>query len=266
MSSIDEKRVYDARAGKTEAFVAAEMGVAAVEIAGDRVGRFRLARRCRARDVAASAGRLLVATDEDVLVGTGDGFETASFGPAVAVGVGYDGGLLAARPDGEVARRDGGGWEPLGNAGAVRAVGGDLVATAGGVCRIVDGGLAPAGLSDVRDVSATGVPLAATASGLYWLGNGWMDAHDGAFRIVAADGGGRAHAATADALYAGGGSPDDWEPRELPTDDPVAGVAYGEGVVAVMETGTVLVDAGDGWRSRSIGLDEVAGVAVPGEP
>ena len=61
-SSLDEKRVYADREGATTAFVAAGAGIARVEVSADIVGEFALQRRCTARDVAASAGRLAVAT------------------------------------------------------------------------------------------------------------------------------------------------------------------------------------------------------------
>ena len=62
---LDEKRVYADREEATTAFVAAGAGVARVEVSADIVGEFALQRRCTARDVAASAGRLAVATAED---------------------------------------------------------------------------------------------------------------------------------------------------------------------------------------------------------
>ncbi|PSP45645.1 hypothetical protein BRC63_01255 [Halobacteriales archaeon QH_10_70_21] len=220
---MDEKRVYADREGATTAFVAAGAGVARVEVSADIVGEFALAARCTARDVAADDGRVAVATAEDVLVGTAEGFEPAGFGPADAVG--YHGGLLAAG-DGRLARYDDG-WETLTALDGVRAIGGDMVAAAD--------------------------------DGLYYLANGWMTALEGAFRVVAA-GDGDAHAATADALY--GRRDGEWTTVELPVEEPVAGVAYGDATYVVTGSGTFLANAGDGWRYRSLGLPDVAGVAV----
>ncbi len=258
MSTIDEKRVFDDAGGSETAYVASSVGVTAVSVSGDAVGEFSLAEQCSARSVSGSNGRLAVATDDDVLVDDGETFEEAGFGPAVAVG--FDGGtLLAADPDGSVARRAGGEWERVGSAdGAVRAIDGDLVAVDSGVYRIGDG-LRYVGLDDAQDVAVGETVLAATGDGLYRLGNGWMDEMDGAFRVVSgADG--PAHAATADALYER--RDDGWTAVELPVGEPIAGVAYGDAVYAVTESGTFLADAGDGWRSRSLGLPDVTGVAV----
>ncbi|PSQ02501.1 hypothetical protein BRC94_02090 [Halobacteriales archaeon QS_5_70_17] len=142
----------------------------------------------------------------------------------------------------------------FGPATAVGVADGDLVAAG-------ERGVARAGLDDARDVTAAGVPLAATADGLYRLGNGWMDELDGAFRTVASDGR-RAHAATADALYARAPGETDWTPGEVPADGTVVDVGYGERVYAVTGDGTFLVAAEDGWRTRSLGLPEVAALAV----
>ncbi|MFC6726919.1 hypothetical protein ACFQE1_21580, partial [Halobium palmae] len=63
MTTIDEKRVYDDKAGKTQAVVATETGVVVVDVSDDLVGGFALAHRCTARDVAVHGGRIAVATD-----------------------------------------------------------------------------------------------------------------------------------------------------------------------------------------------------------
>jgi hypothetical protein len=300
--SMAEKRVYADRGGKLEALVAAGVGVVAVEVSDDLVGGFRVVRRCTARDVAADGGRVAVATDDGVLVGDYDGrgdgetddvdsaraddrtdggdrrgeavsFAPAGFefGPAVAVAV-RDGDVLAAAEDGTVARlsrggpdgRDGGEetgeWRALGNAGDVRALDGSLVAAGDGVYRTTGDALAHAGLDDARDVADAGVPLAATTSGLYSLGNGWLADLPGEFRVVDGDGE-RAHAASVDGVYARAGA--DWTPADLPTDEATVEFGYaGSTTVAVTEGGTFLAAAGDGWRTRALGLREVGGLAV----
>ncbi len=259
--------MYGEHREETVAYLATGQGVATVRISGDQVGRFGLAHRCRARDVATTDGAALVATDEDVLVGP-DSFESLGFGPAVAVTATADGSILAADEDGEISRYRDGEWTALGTAGDVRALSGEFVAAADGVSRIEEDGLSNVGLDDARDVANDeGTPLAATGDGLYRLANGWMRDIEGAFTVVAA-GGGDAHAATTDALYARGS--DDWDTVDLPVEGPIAGVAYGECTYAATEDGTVLVqadpertaDGAGGWRSRSIGLPDVAALAV----
>lgn len=252
--SIDEKRVYADKAGTTTAFVATGAGVARVEVSAELVGEFALAERCTAGDVAADAGRLAVATAEDVLVGTGDGFRATGFGPADAVG--YHDGLLAAG-EGRLARYADG-WDTLAELDDVRAIDGGLVATADGLHR-PDG--THVGLESASDVATADGPLAATESGLYYLANGWMTALEGAFDVVAA-GADTAHAASGDTLYEREAS-GEWTSVALPVAEPIAGVAYADATYVVTENGTFLANAGDGWRHRSLGLPNVAGVAVP---
>lgn len=250
---IVEKRVYSDRTGATTAFVACDAGLARVSVSGDQVGEFGLERRGRAADVAGRDGRLAVAA-EDVLVATDDGFAETGFGRASAVG--FDGDTLLAAGDGRVARYDDG-WETTAEVDDVRALDGDLVAAAGGLFR-VDG--THVGLDDARDVTTAGTPLAATAAGLYYLGNGWMRAVEGEFRVVVASGE-RAHAATPDALYAR--EHGEWATVDCP-EAGVADVGYGgDAVLVVSEGGVACVDAGEGWRTRSLGLPGVRAVAVP---
>ncbi|WP_336001051.1 HVO_0234 family beta-propeller protein [Halorientalis halophila] len=260
--SLDEKRVYGEKTGTTELYVAAELGVAVVAVSADIVGEFSLAHRCAARDVAAGPEFLAVATDEDVLVSHEGSYADTDFGPAVAVG--FDkGDLLAAGPDGRVARREDQGWTELGTVADVRAIDGGLLGAADGIYRVGDG-LEHVGLSDVRDVATGGTPLAATGDGLYYLGPGWAKALDGAF-TAAASAPDRGHAATADALYEH--TDDEWSEVDVPTDEPIAAVAHGPeaGAYAVTERGTVLVSVGDGWRDRALGLPGVSAVAVAPE-
>ena len=273
MVSIDEKRVYGEREGATTVYVAADIGVATVAVSDDIVGEFGITHRCTARDVATrrpsdanaeptatddAASRLAVATDEDVL---DDAFEPLDFGPAAAVG--FDGdAILVASPDGTLARRPAGAddWRDLGSVGEVRAIDGDLVATADGVYRALDDGVQHAGLDDVRDVAMAETPLAATADGVYRLGNGWMHEFEGDVRVVASDGE-RVHAATPDGLFARRDG--EWGAESLPAGSAVVDVAYGDGTYVVTADGTLLVTVGDGWRHRSIGLRDVAAIAVP---
>ncbi|WP_224270386.1 HVO_0234 family beta-propeller protein [Haloprofundus salinisoli] len=266
MPTIDEKRVYADKTGKTELFVAAALGVVVVDVSDDRIGGFGIDRRCTALDVATDGSRVAVATDDAVLLdGDGEGFEEMGFGSAVAVG--FDGeALLAADESGRVARRpvdaadDSRTWTVVGEVENPQAMDGALVAAADGVYRVDGEGLSHVGLDDARDVSAAGVPLAATGSGLYALGNGWMEALSGSFRVVASDGR-RAHA-VGDGRVFSRTEENEWETVDVPVDDLVAGVAYGPATYAVTEAGTLLLDVGDGWRSQTLGLDGIAGVGV----
>jgi len=266
MSAIEEKRIYGDHREETVISLATGQGVATVRISGDQVGRFGLEHRCRARDIATTDGAVVVATDEDVLVGP-EPFESLAFGPAVAVSASDGGPTFAADETGAVARYDDGDWTAVGSVGEVHALSDEFVAAADGVFRIDGDDLTSVGLDATRDVTTDGgTPLAATDDGLYRLGNGWLREREGSFTAVTA-GQGQAHAATADALYA---RDDEWTALDLSVAEPVVDVDYGECVYAATEPGTVLVEAdpdrtadgGGGWRSRSIGLPDVSALAV----
>ncbi|MFB6106604.1 MAG: hypothetical protein ABEJ70_06495 [Halobacteriaceae archaeon] len=265
---IAEKRVYAERTGPTLAFVASEVGLVRVAVSDDLVGEFGVVHRTPVRDVAAGDGRLAVATAEDVLLASDDGagpdLTTTAFGPAVAVGFEGDRLVAAAPPTdgdgGRVARWDGTTWTTLGTAD-VRAADGDLLATADGVRRVRPG-LPDVGLDDVRDVAAAG-PGAATAAGLFALGNGWLRGREGDAEVVTASrDGARAHAVVDGTLLAR--EDGTWAPCSLPVDGRVVDVAYAPASThLVTADGTLLVDAGEGWRHRRLGVPDVRAVAVP---
>jgi hypothetical protein len=259
--TLDEKRVYGAKSGETELFVATAAGLLEVSVSGALVGEFGLVHRGAVRDVAGGGG-LAIATEEDVhLARATDGavtFEATGFGPAVAVSTRE--GVVAS--DGErVARLDADGWTGTCTLGGVRAIDGEFVAADSGVHRL-DG--SHVGLSAVRDVAAR-TPLAATENGLYYLGNGWMEAISGAFEVVTADG--VAHAATAETLFERGATPGEWSPVDLPVDGRIAGVGHGETTYVVTVDGTLLAydEAESTWRDRALGLSDVRALAVVGE-
>jgi len=201
-----------------------------------------------------NVGDASLATEEETFVGTG-------FGPAVAVGYDDDGDLLVADPDGRVACQaaDSSEWTTLADetVAPVRAIDGDLVGTADGVYRVQDGGLNHAGLTDVRDVSAAGVPLAATTDGLYKLGNGWMAVLEGVrHRRSRSPLGARtacpAHAVTDETIYEYVPDDDAWRESDRSTDS-VIGFSYGETTYAVTEQGPSSRRAtGSGGRERSV--------------
>jgi len=257
MDDVAEKRVFEDRAGRTDLVVAGSVGVLDVAVAADRLGRFGIAHRCAPVDVAASAGSVAVATEEDVLLrnASAEVFESTGFGPAVAVA--YDDAPVAAGPDGRIAAWRDGGWAEIGRIDTVvRAIDPPLLAATDGVYRLPN--LDYVGLDDAYDVAPAG-PLAATDEGLYSLGNGWMDELDGSFRVVATEAG-RAHAATPDDLYEREAGT--WSVASAPTDDPVVDVAYGDCPYAVTADGSLLAHGAEGWRAHQLGVDGVVGCAV----
>jgi hypothetical protein len=287
MGDMADDRVYDEPAGEETVYVANDLGIgkASASLASGRVGRFSLDRECAASDVAAAEGWVAVATDEDVLLRspTGEYVET-EFGPADAVG--FDPGapldLLAASPAAEIGRvvdvtADPTAWLEIADVDApVRAIEGPFVAAADGVYRVSPDSLDHAGLDDARDVSTAGVPLVATGEGLFRLGAGWMAELDGPVDAVAADSTtesgtlGSAFAVVDGHLYAhdpeigvdSATADDAWQERSI-RETPVVDVAFGRNAYAVTATGTLFVDAGDGWEYRSIGLANPVGVVVP---
>lgn len=268
----EERDLFARTAADRPAYLATGIGVAVAHIADDRVGEFGVVHRCDPRDVAAGGGGIAVATPEDVLfdgAATGDGhtLRATDFGPAVAVGMDADGTVTAISPTGTVASRAGGdgAWTERGQLeGSATAVEPPFVATDDGVVQIGPDGLRNVGLDAVRDVSATGVPRAATAAGLYRLGNGWMDELAGAFdRVAAAEQAGEplAVAAGPDGMFAA--LDGDWQPVDRPTDDPIADVGVAGGPVAVTVDGCLLLAGRDGLRPFELGLPDVRAIALP---
>ncbi|KAB1186927.1 MULTISPECIES: hypothetical protein [Haloferax] len=266
--SIDEKRVYAEKSGKQTVYVASDMGVVTVDVSADLVGGFRIDHRCTPRDIAGSPGEVAIATADDVLLVQDGEYHELGFGPATTVGF-HQNRVVAADESGRIARYGEDGWEEVGSAEEVRAIDGSLVAAADGVYRIGDGGLTHVGLDDASDVSdpagrlggAEGALLAATASGLYTLGNGWMDALDGETTVVESMPDGRAHAVGPDGVVSL--EDDEWIPDPIPMDEAVVGVAHdAQATYAVTDVGTLCVQATEGdWRTQVLGLDAV-GVAV----
>ena len=272
MSSIDEKRVHGPNADPVALFVASETGLARVTAVGTRIGEIELLDRDATRDLTLHDGRLAAATDEDVFLGIGTDAEPTGFGGATAVGSG--GTLLAAAPDGTVARRDDGGWTDVGSVDDPHAIDGDLVAAADGVYRCSAGDCRPVGLDAARDVVGGGTPYAATADGLYRLGNGWLRAIDGSFSTVSGDRPatepgalGRTHAATDETLYRHADG--EWTTVDG-VENRVVDVAYAEtggeiesgGVYGVTADGTLLSKADDAWRDHPLGLRGVEAVVA----
>lgn len=280
VSSLKEKRVYSKKSDSSTVFLATSAGVVTVRVSGDVVGEFGLEHQCRARDVAIAGDRssegqeqledgyppLAVATDSDVLLGAPPDLRETEFGAATAVGFHED--ILAAGC-GEVARLHADTWQSLSEVSDVRSIEGTLIAAGGGVYRL-DG--THVGLDDARDVTTRDVPRAATADGLYRLGNGWIDELEGDFHVVASAGkarstndtssvtGDRAYAATRESFYEVRDGT--WHKQTLPVDGQIAGMAHGETVYAVTTDGTLLAETDDGWRAWTLGLSDVRAITV----
>ncbi|MFW5978162.1 MAG: HVO_0234 family beta-propeller protein, partial [Halohasta sp.] len=207
MQTLTEKRVFGSKFGTTELFVASETGLVAVSISADQIGEFGLAHRGPVQAVAADQRGVLIGTDDGVLHSSPETETDAGtaqsrtfspldgFGNPVAVGWGPER-AIAVDASGTVVTHavDNGDWTTVGELDGVRAVDGDLLAATDGVYRLDGDGLSHVGLSDVRDVASHGTPLAATADGLFALGNGWQRVREGAFDRVASDGHAHAHA------------------------------------------------------------------------
>lgn len=264
--TLDEKRVYGEKRGETTAFIASDTGVTRIEIAGNQIGRFSLAHDDPATSIAGADGKLVVGTESDVLVGTGDGFAETNFGAAGVVGL-DDGTPLAVAPDGTVARLEGDDWVSVGSVTGPRRMDGNLLATHDSIVRVAAGLFDLDARPSVRDVAAAG-PYAATADGLLAYDDGWTRVAGGDCTLVAADGE-QAHAVSEDGLLVRRNN--DWEVHDLPTDTAIADIAYGESLYAVTADGTVSVyaapeltpDGQGGWRSRALGVRNVVGLAVP---
>lgn len=250
--SLDEKRVY-AGGSSQSAFVASEAGLVRVSVSDDLVGEFGLSVRDAASDAVADDGRVAVATETDALVATEDGFAETGFGSADAVG--FADGLIACG-EGRVARYDDGTWTELGKIDGVRAVAGDLLAADGGVYRL-DG--THVGLDDARDVAVGSGVFAATGGGLYALANGWMQRLDGAIRTVATNAGRTVAVADDGTLYERRDG--EWTAVGAPG-HVVDAAPTPDALYAVTTDGTFLANAGDGWRDRTLGLQECRRLAV----
>jgi hypothetical protein len=275
----EERNLFTRSRESTAAYVASDLGVVRVDLAPDRIGEFSLVERCNARGVAAGDALVAVATPEEVLLDRGDGFTDRGFGDAVAVGV--DGGTVyAAAPGGEIGRLDASAessdsWEAVGTAGEPRRFDGALLAAGDGVYRVGDG-LEPLGLGSAEDVAAAG-PYAASGDGLFRRTDGdWQQEYEGAASIVAADGE-RAHAVGKSGLLErvsdeSAGDATRWERLATPGNAVPVDLAYGACLYAVTAAGEFLLaakkeqatDGQGGWRTRTLGVRGVTGLAVLG--
>ena len=277
MQTLTEKRVFGSKHGTTDVFVASETGLLGVTVSADQIGEFGLAMRGETTAVTASEAGLLVGTADGVQHSPpDDGESTAQSRSFESVGDSSLGEIvdLTWGPDGPVAATanqvwvtddwpTADAWEPVGELDEIRAVSGSLVAASDGVYRLGDERLDHVGLTAVYDVAAHGTPLAATSEGLFSLGNGWQQVATGAFRRLASDGHGHAHAIGDRVITREASTADEWVEDRLPVDSQAVDVAYGGGVVAaITENGTLCLAAGDGWRHQLVGVRGVRGLAV----
>lgn len=245
--SLEEKRVY-AGGSARPAFVATDAGLARISVSGDLVGEFGLAVRESATDVATDDGRVVAATDE-VRQLTDDGSQALGFAGASVVG--FSDGIVAAG-DGRLARYDDGAWTTLAEVEGATAIGDGVVATESGVVGF-DG--ESRGLDSVRDVAAD---YAATADGLF-RGPDWELIREESFRAVTTY-----ESRLLAVTDAGKLLEQDGEWRDLDAPGNVAdAAATADGIYAVTTDGAFLADAGDGWRSRVLGLPGAHRLAVP---
>lgn len=212
--------------------------------------------------IAAGSAGDAAATHRDVVAAGSDGVVRRASLSAVLGRVGAD-----------VGGDRGVDWTDLGEA-TVRRADGPLLATPDGVYRAGPSSIDRVGLDDVRDVAVptddAGVgPFAATSEGLFRLGPGWTEERSGTFELVTTASAGdegiapAAHARSGEDLLAR--EDGEWSTVEWPAGAAVADVSSavdGSSVYAVATDGTVLADAGDGWRTRSIGLRGVSSSAV----
>jgi len=269
MGEMADDRIYADRRGKTRVLVGSDLGVTLVETSDDRVGRFRLVRRGQVDAIAAGDGRAVIGTDEAVhLAADGDieTFEALGFGPAVAVGTD---GPVAAAPDGTVARHEAGEWRTLGTVEDPAAIDGEWIAAGDGLYRIGEDSLERRG-PPARDVADGSVPIAATDDGIVRYADGeWTIERRGTFHAVASRGP-EAHAVGETGLSEHRDG--EWVERPVPTDERIVALGYGQGPIAITAAGTILVDppaakdGATGWRSRSLGLASVTGLAVADGP
>jgi len=258
----EERRLFEPRDGGAVAYVTSDLGVVRVDLGPDRIGEFSLVERCQATAVAVDDSLAAVGTDDAVLMDTGDGFESAGFGPAVAVGV-DDGTVLAAGPDGSVSRRENDGtWDSVGTVTDPQRFDGRLLAAGDGVYRVgtelervYDGG--------ARDVTGDGVRVG-TDDGLFRHEDGhWHREHDGAVSVVS-----RRYALDSEGLLELRGGR--WEQVATPAGGDLVALVDGACLYAVAENGRFLVsvpgeratDGQEGWRSRTLGVRGVTDLGV----
>lgn len=176
-----DRRLFGEGRGTQAAYLACDLGIARVSLAGGRVGKAGVVERCTATSVATDGARVVAGSTRGVLLDEGEGFERLG-DPFEVAAVGLAGGcVLAAGEDGRVlAWTDDHDWRTLGEVETPGWFDGALLGAGDGVYRVGEtlDTLDPLGLSGVNDVAGEG-PFAATDSGIYRQGaDGWEREHD----------------------------------------------------------------------------------------
>lgn len=260
MDEIRDKRVFAESTTAISAYVAADIGVVNLQLGDTRIGEFRLVLPCTAFDITVIEGEVVVATDEDVFVGSDETFHGLGFGPAVAVGGDDD--IIAGGPDGRVARFVDDTWIELGWLNRITAIADGFIGTSDGLFQ--SDGLSPTGLSGINDIATGRIPHAATDAGLYSLGNGWQRELKGGFWCVTADshpGGQGLLASTPTDCYhnqSGG-----WEPFALPGDASVVDGVFADGIYLLTYDGAILSTSESEWRKQLLGVRRAIGIEIP---
>lgn len=260
MDDITDKRVFTESTTAIRAYVAADIGIVKLQLGDARVGEFRLVLPCSAFDITVVDGEVVVATDEDVFVGSDETFHGLGFGPAIAVG--GDDGIVAGGPDGRLARFVDDTWIELGYLNRITAIADGFIGTPDGLFQ--SDGLSATGLSGINDIATDGIPHVATADGLYSLGNGWQRELKGVFWCVTAnshpDGQGLLASTPTDCYYNQSGG---WEPLALPGQASVVDGVFGDGLYLLTTDGIILSTSGSEWRHQPLGLRRAIGVEIP---
>lgn len=263
----EERQLFGEQVATWTGFVACELGIARVSLAGGRVGQAGLVERCTATSVAADGERVVAGTTQGVLADEGDGFDPLgeSFDVA-AVGLTAGGRTLAAGADGRVLAFEGEDWERVGEVTDPQQFDGDLLAAGDGVYRVAET-LEPLGLSAAHDVAGGEKTFVATAEGLYRAdgSGGWEREHDRPTTVVVAAEG-RAHAIDDGGVLERVDGV--WKRRDAP-ERPVD-IAYTDGTCAITADGTLLASDGPDapgdeqrrWRSHPLGLRGVVEFVV----
>lgn len=252
MDDIADKRVFTQNTSPFRLVIQSDLGTVRVSIADDRVGEMELIDRRTPHDIAVTSSETAIATDTDVFIWDGTTLDETGFGPATAVDY-HEGRLRAATRTGNVKLRTNE-WESIGQIDAsITVLDADFIGTPDGVYRITDS-MPNVGLSDVNDITTGTLPMVATNTGLFELGNGWMKQQTGTFTFVQAhlhDPAQRAHAATSNECYE---RTDTWRPLNLPTTDPIVDATYTDQPILLSETGTIYFRDTDNWTSHTLGL------------
>ena len=251
-----DRRLFGEGRRTQAAYLACDLGIARVSLAGGRVGKAGVVERCTATSVATDGVRVVAGSTRGVLVDEGEGFERLG-DPFEVAAVGLaEGCILAAGDDGRVlAWTDDRGWETVGEVDTPARFDGALLGSGDGVYRVAET-VDPLGLSGVNDVAGGG-PFAATDSGIYRQGaDGWEREHDSPGTTVVAAGE-VVHAV--DDQHTLGRTDGVWERVDAPVLPVDLSLSDGGVLCGVTGDGTVVVresepDEYGNWRTHPLGL------------